>query len=205
MSRKLKVLVACEYSGRVRDAFYALGHDATSCDFHESETPGQHIKGDVRDALDAGWDLMIAHPDCTYLCSSGLHWNKRVKGRAEKTEAALGFVQELMDAPIHRIAIENPVGCIGTRIKKASQYIQPYEYGHDASKRTGLWLKNLPVLVPDPKMYISPRLVNGKPRWRNQGDSGQSNHPENDERWRNRSRTYQGWAQAMAWQWGGRV
>lgn len=116
-----------------------------SCDLLPTDKPGPHYQGDVRGILGDGWDLMIAHPDCTYLCSSGLHWNNRGRGW-EKTEAALDFVRLLMAAPIEKIAIENPMGCIGTKIRKADQYIQPYQFGHDASKRTGLWLKNLAPL-----------------------------------------------------------
>lgn len=196
----MKVLVACEYSGTVRDAFAKKGHLAVSCDLLPSEKPGYHKQCDVREILHLGWDLMIAHPDCTYLCSSGLHWNGRVEGRQEKTEAALDFVRLLMAAPINKIAIENPVGCIGTRIQPASQFIQPYEYGHDASKRTCLWLKNLPLLTPT--QYVEPRLVAGKKRWGNQCDSGQNNLGPSEDRWKERSRTYQGWADAMAEQWG---
>jgi hypothetical protein len=140
----MRVLVACEYSGRVRNAFRALGHDAWSCDFLPAEDNSRfHLQQDVREVLSDEWDMMIAHPDCTYLCSSGLHWNKRVPGREALTEQALEFVQLLIDAPIHRIAIENPIGCIGTRIRKPDQIIQPYQFGEDASKATCLWLKNL--------------------------------------------------------------
>jgi len=196
----MKVLIACEHSGVVRDAFTAAGHDATSCDLLPTEAPGQHYQGDVRDILADRWDLMIAHPDCTYLCSSGLHWNKRVPGRAEKTEAAIDFVKELLQADIQRIAVENPVGCIGTRIRKADQYIQPYEYGHDASKRTGLWLKNLPLLRQTG--FIEPRMVDGKPRWGNQTDSGQNKLGPSDDRWKERAKTYVGIAKAFASQWG---
>lgn len=196
----LKVLVACEYSGTVRDAFTRAGHFAMSCDLLPSETPGFHWRGDVREILGFGWDLLIAHPDCTYLCSSGLHWNKREPGRQEKTEAALDFVRDLMNAPIPHIAIENPVGCISTRIKKPSQYVHPHQFGHDASKKTGLWLKNLPNLKPT--QMVEPRMVNGKPRWANQTDSGQNRLPPSENRWKDRARTYQGWADAMADQWG---
>ena len=149
------------------------------------------------------WDLMIAHPPCTYLTSSGLHWNKRVPGRAERTEQALHFVRQLMDAPIERIAIENPVGCIGTRIRSADQYIQPYQFGDDASKRTGLWLKNLPKLVARPEDRVPGRFVGGKERWGNQTDSGQNRLGPSADRWRERSRTYPGIANAMVEQWGG--
>jgi hypothetical protein len=196
----MKVLVACEYSGAVRDAFASLGHEAWSCDLLPSERPGNHYLGDVRDILGAGWDIMIAHPPCQYLCGSGLHWNKRVPGRAEKTEEALAFVRELLDAPIPHIALENPKGCIGTRIRKADQIIQPYRFGHDASKATCLWLKNLPPLVET--KFVKPRLVDGKPRWGNQTDSGQNKLAPSADRWKERSRTYEGIAQAMASQWG---
>lgn len=196
----MKVLIACESSGIVRDAFAARGHDAWSCDLLTTEKPGNHLQCDVLTILHGGWDLMIAHPDCKYLCSSGLHWNKRTPWRQALTEKALEFVYILMSTPIDRIAIENPVGCISTRIKKASQYIQPYEFGHDASKRTGLWLKNLEPLTPTE--YIEPRIVNDKKRWSNQTDSGQNRLAPSADRWKDRARTYEGIAEAMANQWG---
>jgi hypothetical protein len=198
----MRVLVACEYSGTVRDAFLMAGHYAISCDLLPSDagTSGDHYQGNVMDIIDHGWDLMIAHPPCTYLCSSGLHWNKRVEGRQQKTEEALQFVKSLMDAPIPMIAIENPIGCISTRIRKPDQTIQPYQFGHDASKATCLWLKNLPLL--EPAQYIEPRIVNGKRRWSNQTDSGQNRLPPSQDRWKIRSETYPGIARAMAQQWG---
>lgn len=198
----MKVLVACEYSGAVRDAFRHIGHDAWSVDLLDHDNgPEHHIKGDALEAIHSShWDLLIAHPPCTYLCSSGLHWNKRRPEREQMTAEALEFVRALMDAPIERIAIENPVGRIGTAIRPADQYVQPYEYGHNASKRTGLWLKNLPLLVPTE--YVEPRIVNGKPRWDNQTDSGQNRLPPSSDRWKQRSNTYQGIADAMAQQWG---
>jgi hypothetical protein len=178
----MRVLVACEFSGVVREAFRARGHDAWSCDLLPSpDDSPYHVQLDVLTLLDGKpvpgimgwrvypWDLMIAHPPCTYLCSSGLHWNNRTPGRAEETEKALAFVQALMDAPIEHIAIENPIGCIGTRIRPADQTIQPHQFGHDASKATCLWLKNLPLLQPT--AHVPPRLVDGKPRWGNQTDS----------------------------------
>lgn len=196
----MRVLVACEYSGRVREAFRARGFDAVSCDFLPTEQPGPHYEGDVREILGEGWDLMIAHPPCTYLASSGLHWNNKVPGRAEKTEEALEFVRTLLNAPIRHIALENPVGCIGTRIRKASQSIQPWQFGDDASKQTCLWLRNLPKLTPT--QIVEGRLVNGKRRWANQTDSGQNKLGPSDDRWKERSYTYQGIANAMASQWG---
>ena len=200
----MRVLVACEYSGKVREAFRSMGHDAWSCDLLPSDDGSEfHIQGDVTELLDDGWDLMVAFPPCTYLCSSGLHWNKRRPERAAKTEDALRFVQALMDAPIPRIAIENPVGCISTRIRKASQYIQPYQFGDDASKKTGLWLKGLPLLVPTRR--VEPRIVNGKKRWGNQTDSGQNNLGPSEDRWKIRSETYSGIADAMATQWGASI
>ena len=196
----MRVLVACEFSGRVRDAFIKRGHDAVSCDLLPTDSPGPHFECDVLDVLRNGWDLMIAHPPCTYLCASGLHWNKRDPSREVKTQRALEFIRTLMNAPITSIAIENPVGRIGTAIRPASQYIQPYEFGHDASKRTGLWLINLPKLKPT--HYIEPRMVNGKQRWGNQTDSGQNKLAPSKDRWKERSMTYIGIAEAMAEQWG---
>lgn len=217
----MKVLIACEYSGIIRDAFIALGHDAWSCDLLETESTGPHYQCDVRDIINDGWDLMIAHPDCTYLTNSAAWaykdgpYHQKIKSdtlvgealRVER-EKALQFVQFLMNAPIDKIAIENPVGVISTRIKPASQYIHPYEYGHDASKKTGLWLKNLPLLIPT--KTVNPRIIehpkgSGKmvKRWGNQTDSGQNNLSPSDDRWKDRARTYRGWADAMAEQWGG--
>lgn len=195
----MRVLVACEYSATVREAFRSAGHYALSCDLLPTEVDGPHYQGDVRDIINDGWDLMIAHPPCTYLCSSGLHWNKRVEGRAAKTEEALEFVQFLLDAPIPRIALENPIGCIGTRIRKADQTIQPWQFGHDASKATCLWLKGLPALQPTD--LVAPRIVDGKKRWGNQTDSGQNRLPPSEDRWKIRSETYAGIAEAMAKQW----
>lgn len=196
----MRVLVACEYSGAVRDAFRARGHDAMSCDLLPTDVDGPHYQGDVFDVIGDGWDLMIAHPPCTYLSSSGLHWNGRVEGRAAKTEDALAFVRALLDAPIPRIAVENPVGCIGTRIRKADQTIQPHQFGDDASKATCLWLKGLPLLKPT--AHVPGRMVNGKPRWANQTDSGQNRLAPSADRWKLRSATFSGIAAAMADQWG---
>ena len=197
----MRVLVACEYSGRVRDAFLARGHDAISCDLLPTDSLGPHYQGDVLELIRREkFDLVVAHPPCTYLCSSGLHWNGRIPGRAEKTEEALEFVRALLFCDIPRIALENPMGCIGTRIRKSDQIIQPWQYGDDASKTTCLWLRGLPPLVPTES--VLPRLVNGRPRWGNQTDSGQNRLGPSPTRWRERSRTYQGIANAMAEQWG---
>jgi len=198
----MDVLVACETSGAVRNAFRDRGHDAWSCDLLPSDDLSDyHIQADALEVIPSrAWDLMIAHPPCTYLSSSGLHWNTRRPGREQKTTAALHFVQALLGAPIQKIAIENPVGRIGTAIRKADQYIQPYEFGHDASKRTGLWLKGLPTLQPT--QYVEPRIVGNKKRWANQTDNGQNRLGPSPDRWAKRAETYTGIAQAMATQWG---
>lgn len=193
----MKILIACEYSGTVRDAFRARGHDAVSCDLLPSDVPGPHYQGDVSDIIADGWDMMIAHPPCTYLCSSGLHWNKKRPERAAKTEEALRFVEFLMNAPVLRIAIENPIGCISTRICKPDQTIQPWQFGHPESKATCLWLKRLPSLTPTD---ILPFPESG--RWQNQTASGQNKLAPSADRWKIRSTTYQGIADAMAEQWG---
>ena len=184
----------------MRDAFLAIGHEAISCDFLPTEKPGPHYQGDVLDILYDNWDLLIAHPSCTYLTSSGLHWNKRRPGRAQQTEDAIAFVMTLANAPIPKIAIENPVGCLSTRWRKPDQIIQPYQFGHDASKATCLWLTGLPKL--EHTEYAAPRMVNGRPRWGNQTDSGQNKLGPSPDRWAKRSLTYQGIADAMAEQWG---
>jgi hypothetical protein len=207
----MRILIACEKSGVIRRAFRNAGHDAWSCDIESSEDNSEyHLQCDVRKVLGnhrIKWDMLIAHPECTYLCSSGLHWNKRVTGRQQKTEEALEFVQYLMDSRIKKKCIENPQGRIGTAIRKADQYIQPYQFGHDASKKTGLWLENLPALIHTQK--IAGRLVewpsgSGKivERWANQTDSGQNRLAPSKDRSALRARTYEGWADAMADQWG---
>jgi len=259
----VKALVACEFSGVVRDAFRARGHDAWSCDILPSESyepvvfasdlpkcdccedawctkhdmhfadcpclgPTQddlmyrtnvpelvvksepphlslgevleaspHFQCDVREVLDRDWDLMIAHPPCTYLSASGLHWNKRRPGRDKLTEEALDFVRLLLDAPIPRIALENPVGCISTRIRKPSQIIQPWQFGEDASKATCLWLKHLPPLIHT-KVLPGGRQA----RRANQCPSGQNKLGPSPERAAERAKTYPGIAAAMAEQWG---
>jgi hypothetical protein len=191
----MKVLIACEYSGVVRDAFIALGHDAVSCDLLPTDAPGPHYQGDVRDILEDGWDMMIAHPPCTHLAVSGARWFHLKQ--AEQTEA-LDFVRSLMDAPIPRIAIENPVGIISSRIRKPDQIIQPYMFGQSATKTTCLWLKNLPLLTPTAWVDKGARHVtkSGRslPEW--------YNLPPSPDRWKIRSATFPGIARAMAEQWG---
>ena len=205
MSGSMKILIACEYSGRVRDAFIARGHAAMSCDLLPTDALGPHYQGDVFDIINDGWDLMIAHPPCTYLSVSGMHWTTRGLRDPQLTEDALAFVQRLMDAPVERIAVENPISVISSRIRKPDQIISPYQFGHDASKKTCLWLKNLPLLtatqIVEPRIVITP---SGKPakRWGNQCDNyGQDKLPPSADRWKLRSATYQGIADAMAAQW----
>lgn len=203
----MNILIACEYSGVVREAFRSRGHNAWSCDLLPADDGSEHhLQGDVRTFIDYGWDLMIAHPPCTYLSVSGLHHNKRDPERAAKTEEALDFVRMLMTAPITRICIENPVSCISSRIRKPDQIVQPYQFGDDASKRTCLWLQNLDPLPIDPAKRVQGRMAEHKgklvERWANQTDSGQNRLTPSDDRWKLRSVTYRGIADAMAETWG---
>lgn len=184
----MRVLVACEYSGTVRDAFAARGHDAWSCDLLPTERLGNHIHGDVLQHLHRNWDLMIAHPPCTHLAVSGARWFK--DKQIEQAEA-LDFVHRLMDAPIPRIALENPISIISSRIRKPDQIIQPWQFGHGETKATCLWLKNLPKLLPT-------NIVEGR-------EARIHKMPPGPDRWKERSRTFEGIAQAMAEQWGGRT
>ena len=183
----MKILIACEYSGEVREAFRSRGHDALSCDLLPTDAPGPHYQGPVEDAIRDGWDMMIAFPPCTHLAVSGARWfkEKRADGRQQE---ALSFVRMLMDAPIDRIAIENPVSIISSQIRKPDQTIQPWQYGHGETKRTCLWLKNLPKLQPTD-------IVEGREQriWK---------MPPSADRWKERSKTFQGIANAMANQWG---
>ena len=188
----MRVLVACEFTGTVRRAFRELGHNAWSCDILPAEDGGPHIQGDVRQVLGDGWDLMIAHPPCTHLAVSGArHFHRK---QVEQTEA-LEFVQTLMDAPIPRIALENPVSVISSRIRRPDQIIQPYQFGHPESKKTCLWLKGLNPLQPTAVMQM-------RGRWENQTPSGQNKLGPSPDRWKIRSKTYPGIAHAMATQWG---
>jgi hypothetical protein len=181
----MRVLVACEYSGTVRDAFIARGHDAMSCDLLPTERPGPHYQGRVQDVINIGWDLMIAHPPCTHLAVSGARW---WSDKQDEQRAALDFVRLLMDAPVPRIAIENPVSKISTAIRKPDQIVQPWQFGHGETKATCLWLKGLPKLVPT-------QVVDGR-------EARIHNMSPSPDRWKERSRTYQGIADAMAAQWG---
>ena len=181
----MEILIACEFSGVVRNCFLDRGHAAISCDLLPSERPGPHYQGDVRDIISDGWDLMIAHPPCTHLAVSGARWFKQ---KRDEQEAALLFVQDLMAAPIQKIAIENPVSIISSRIRKPDQIIQPWMFGHGETKKTCLWLKNLPKLAPT-------NIVEGR-------EHNIHNMPPSPNRWKNRSRTYVGIADAMATQWG---
>jgi hypothetical protein len=181
----MRVLVACEYSGRVRDAFIARGHQALSCDLLPTDTPGPHHQGPVEDILNDGWDVMIAHPPCTHLAVSGARWfHKKQQEQAE----ALDFVRLLLDAPIPKIALENPISVISSKIRKPDQIIQPWMFGHGETKATCLWLKNLKPLIPT-------EIVEGR-------EAKVHRMPPGAERWKLRSLTYQGIADAMALQWG---
>jgi len=209
----MKVLVACEYSGRVREAFRKLGHNALSCDFEPTEIPGPHYQGDVRDILYDGWDLMIAHPPCTFLTNAQAwtfyhpldkHLERHLRrphpkypDRRQQQKDAISFFNLLYTAPIPKICLENPVmlGYCVEEIGPYAQTVQPNWFGEDASKRTCLWLKNLPALVKTNHII--------KKRYANQTPSGQNNLGPSPTRWKERSRTYQGLADAMAAQWGG--
>lgn len=182
----MRVLVACEYSGKVRDAFLALGHDAMSCDLLPTDSPGPHYQGDVFDVINDGWDLMIAHPPCTHLAVSGAR-HFAAKQASGVQQEALDFVQRLLDAPIERIALENPISIISSRIRKPDQIIQPWMFGHGETKATCLWLKNLPLLTPT-------NIVEGR-------EARIHKMPPSADRWKKRSETYQGIAEAMAQQW----
>lgn len=239
----MRVLVACEKTGTVRDAFIRKGHEAWSCDLQETTAPGPHIKGDCLDVINDGWDLIVAHPMCTYLTVSAA-WAfddkpmingkpRNIKpgtligaARREARAKAIKFVSEIWSAKCDRVVIENPVGCINTFLPHMPkpQIVQPYEFGHDASKKTCLWMRGVAPLIPT--KWVNPRMVcrcghvfeyelgaygcpscrgsNGKalPRWGNQTDSGQNRLPPSEDRWQERSATYAGIAEAMAERWG---
>ena len=181
----MKILVACEFSGIVREAFLERGHDVMSCDFLPSDILGPHYQGDVKDIINDGWDMMICHPPCTHLAVSGARW---FKDKQEEQQQALEFVRFLMDAPIEKIALENPVSIISSRIRKPDQYVQPWQFGHGETKKTGIWLKNLPLLQPT-------NIVDGR-------ENRVHRLPPSEDRWKLRSKTYRGIAKAMSEQWG---
>lgn len=184
----MKIAVICEFSGTARDAFIKLGHDAISFDLLPSETPGEHVQGNVQDLPLDYWkqfDLAVCHPPCTHLAVSGARW---FKDKQKEQQEALYFVRWLMDLPIEKIAIENPVSIISSKIRKADQYIQPWQFGHGETKKTGLWLKNLPLLKPT-------NIVEGR-------ENRIHKMPPGVDRWKERSRTFPGIAKAMAEQWG---
>ena len=180
----MRVLIGCEFSGIVRDAFTRAGHYATSCDLLPTETQGAHHQGDLLEILSQGWDLAIFHPPCTHLAVSGARW---FKDKQEEQLEALEFVRVLLNAPIDKIALENPVSIISSVIRKPDQYIQPWQFGHGETKKTGLWLKNLPKLNPT-------NIVEGR-------ESRVHRMPPGPNRWKERSRTFTGIAKAMAEQW----
>ena len=196
----MKILIACEFSGIVRDAFIKKGHGAISCDLLPTERPGPHYQGDVFDILSEDWDMMIAHPPCTYLTVTANRSFENNPERWKKRLEAMFFVYNLLNSEINKICLENPVGVISTHIRKPDQYIQPYEYGHPDSKKTGLWLKNLPLLRPtnivEPERIISP---SGKKVSKTHWNNPSTNSPDNAKL---RSRTYQGIADCMAATWG---
>lgn len=191
----MKVLVACEYSGTVRDAFLARGHDAMSCDLLPTESPGPHYKGDVIDILNDGWDLMIAHPPCTHLAVSGAAWfaEKRADGRQQ---SGIDFFMEMINADIPKICVENPVCIMSSMYRKPDQIIQPYMFGHPESKKTCLWLKNIPKLIPSNNVKSEWELLPKNQRER------LHYLPPSVDRWKLRSKTFPGIAEAMAIQWG---
>ncbi len=216
----MRVYIGCERSGQLRRAFQQAGHYAVSIDTEPADDgvrglgeSGGHLQGDLFDMLLRMVyvpDLFIVHPPCTYLCSSGLHWNQRVPGRATHTTAALAFVSRCWELPFERVVLENPQGCINTRLPfmPRPQYVQPYMFGDDASKKTGLWLRGVPPLqLPRPDQWVMPRYVRSAsgtmlPRWSNQTDSGQNKLPPSPDRAKQRSETYPGIARAFVTQWG---
>ena len=205
----MKILIACEFSGRVRDAFVKRGHDAWSCDLLPTESPGQHIQGDVLDVLGDGWDLMVAHPPCTHLAVSGARWfaQKKADGRMQQ---GYEFFMKMINAPIEKIAVENPIGVLSTMYRKPDQIIQPFWFGDSVQKATCLWLKNLPCLEPTDVVnrgliYVNPRGHKHGGEFTNRAKRAYSPLmllPRNSERWKIRSITFQGIANAMAKQWG---
>lgn len=200
-ARPMRVLVACEFSGTVRDAFAARGHEAWSCDLLPTERPGNHIQGDVLAVLGDGWDLMIAHPPCTYLAGMGIWWNHKRPERWPLTYAARDFVVALSEAPIAKIAIENPIGYLNRNWRKPDCIVNPWQFGHEAHKPTCLWLKGLPPLLPT-KIVGRGRFYTKANGTRMSAWSHVTSGTRKEERARIASRTFPGIAAAMATQWG---
>jgi len=200
----MKVLVGCEFSSIVRNAFLSKGHDALSCDLLPTEQPGPHYQGDVRDLFYENWDLAILHPPCTYLAVSGNRWMKDNPERKKLRDEAIIFFLEMVNAPISRIAVENPVSVMSSYYRKPDQYIQPYEFGHPETKKTSLWLKNLPLLKPT--KIVEPHYITGKDGKRYSPthylSKGSAKKYFGMSRQQVRSKTFQGIANAMAEQWG---
>jgi len=202
----MRVLIACEFSGILREAFKAKGHDAWSCDLLDTEILGQHIKGDVLEILNDGWDLMIAHPPCTHLAVAGaVHW----KNKPELQQQAIKFFTDLIEAPISKCCIENPPGIMSSVFRKPDQYIHPYYFGHEAQKAFGLWLKNLPLLkhfkqsdLFDTKTHVSKGEIYITKAGKSRGGAWTMKLLPSEDRWKIRSRTFTGIAEAMAEQWG---
>lgn len=198
--KKLRVLVACEFSGTVRDAFLARGHDAMSCDLLPTEKPGPHYQGSVLDIINDGWDLMIAHPPCTYLTNAGVVWLHKDKSRWGKLGEGAEFFKKMLDAPIEKICVENPImhkyGLERIGNVKCTQVVQPWMFGHTEQKATCLWLKNLPKLLPTNNVKTEMMKLPVKVRQRINYQSPSPN------RWKIRSKTFEGIAKAMAEQWG---
>lgn len=200
---KMKIIIGFESSGRVRQAFEKKGHEVWSCDLLPTEIPGNHFQEDFFEVMQRTvdyWDFLIAHPVCTYVCGSGIHWNKRRPERQALTDRAIQDFKKILALPIKKMALENPIGVLSTQVYKPTQIIQPYNFGEDASKATCLWLRGLPRL--NGTKYCEPRMIDGKKRWSNQTDSGQNKLGPSEKRWAERSKTYQGIADAMANQWG---
>jgi len=197
----MNILIACEYSGTVRDAFARQGHNAVSCDLLPSDTDGHHVIGDIRDLLDGEWDMLIAFPPCTYLCSMGIWWNHKRPERWPLTDKALEFFMELYNAPIPQIAVENPIGIISTRFRKPDCITQPWHHGEAFNKATCLWLKNLPPLQPtkivDKGEFYTKANGTRMAKW-----SHIQSGTNKEKRARIASKTFQGIAEAMADQWG---
>ena len=196
----MKILIACEFSGTVREAFAARGHDAWSCDIEPTDIPGQHYQGDVMNILDDGWDMMIAHPPCTHLAVSGAR-HFEAKKKDGRQQQGIDFFMSMINAPINKIAVENPVGIMSTLYKKPNQIIHPWQFGHEASKSTCLWLKNLPNLVST-NIVSKGEFVTFKSGKRMTKWYADSAKKSPQERAKIRNTTFQGIAKAMAEQWG---